>query len=116
MPGLLVGSGKKPGQAEGVGFEPTRPVTRPSGFQDRRHRPLGEPSPIGPNPTGRGSAALSERVGETVADHGGELQVAVAGGRGELVELDLGTLLEVGVVRDADDGAAADLEVFLQTI
>jgi hypothetical protein len=31
-------------EAEGVGFEPTRSVTRPSGFQDRRHRPLGEPS------------------------------------------------------------------------
>src|SRR6266536_500168 len=30
--------------AEGVGFEPTRTVTGPSGFQDRRHRPLGEPS------------------------------------------------------------------------
>jgi site-specific DNA recombinase len=30
--------------AEGVGFEPTRARKRPSGFQDRRHRPLGEPS------------------------------------------------------------------------
>ena len=30
--------------AEGVGFEPTRTLTRSSGFQDRRHRPLGEPS------------------------------------------------------------------------
>jgi hypothetical protein len=30
--------------AEGVGFEPTRTRQRPSGFQDRRHRPLGEPS------------------------------------------------------------------------
>src|SRR5450759_657784 len=30
--------------AEGVGFEPTRTRERPSGFQDRRHRPLGEPS------------------------------------------------------------------------
>jgi hypothetical protein len=35
---------KTPGRAEGVGFEPTRSVTTPSGFQDRRHRPLGEPS------------------------------------------------------------------------
>ena len=31
-------------RAEGVGFEPTRTRQRPSGFQDRRHRPLGEPS------------------------------------------------------------------------
>jgi hypothetical protein len=31
-------------RAEGVGFEPTRKLTPPSGFQDRRHRPLGEPS------------------------------------------------------------------------
>ena len=30
--------------AEGVGFEPTRALAHPSGFQDRRHRPLGEPS------------------------------------------------------------------------
>ena len=30
--------------AEGEGFEPSRTVTSPSGFQDRRHRPLGEPS------------------------------------------------------------------------
>jgi hypothetical protein len=34
---LLVG-------AEGVGFEPTMTVPSHSGFQDRRHRPLGEPS------------------------------------------------------------------------
>ena len=36
------GSRRFPCSAESVGFEPTRPVTRPSGFQDRRHRPLGE--------------------------------------------------------------------------
>ena len=30
--------------AEGVGFEPTRTRQRPNGFQDHRHRPLGEPS------------------------------------------------------------------------
>jgi hypothetical protein len=30
--------------AEGQGFEPWRTIARPSGFQDRRHRPLGEPS------------------------------------------------------------------------
>ena len=30
--------------AEGVGFEPTRPVTGSIGFQDRRLRPLGHPS------------------------------------------------------------------------
>src|SRR5205823_6828899 len=30
--------------AEGVGFEPTMTLPRHSGFQDRRHRPLGEPS------------------------------------------------------------------------
>jgi hypothetical protein len=33
-------------RAEGVGFEPTRKLTPPSGFQDRRHRPLGEPSQL----------------------------------------------------------------------
>jgi hypothetical protein len=27
-----------------VGFEPTVPVTRDSGFQDRHHKPLGHPS------------------------------------------------------------------------
>jgi transcriptional regulator with XRE-family HTH domain len=31
-------------RAEGVGFEPTRTRQRPNGFQDHRHRPLGEPS------------------------------------------------------------------------
>jgi hypothetical protein len=31
-------------KAEGVGFEPTRTRQRPNGFQDHRHRPLGEPS------------------------------------------------------------------------
>jgi hypothetical protein len=31
-------------QAEGVGFEPTMELSPHSGFQDRRHRPLGEPS------------------------------------------------------------------------
>ena len=31
--------------AEGVGFEPTVPVTRDSGFQDRHLKPLGHPSP-----------------------------------------------------------------------
>jgi hypothetical protein len=30
--------------AEGVGFEPTMRLAPHSGFQDRRHRPLGEPS------------------------------------------------------------------------
>src|ERR1700729_1810612 len=30
-------------RAEGVGFEPTMRLTPHSGFQDRRHRPLGEP-------------------------------------------------------------------------
>jgi len=34
---------------EGVGFEPTVRVTPHSGFQDRRHRPLGEPSRCGPS-------------------------------------------------------------------
>ena len=34
----------KPFLAEGVGFEPTRQVTPPSGFQDRRDRPLCHPS------------------------------------------------------------------------
>ena len=36
-------AGQQGRRAEGVGFEPTSGVTR-SGFQDRRHRPLGEPS------------------------------------------------------------------------
>src|SRR5258708_38407720 len=40
-------SGIPAGQsAEGVGFEPTRKLAPPSGFQDRRHRPLGEPSSL----------------------------------------------------------------------
>jgi hypothetical protein len=34
----------RPACAEGQGFEPWRNITAPSGFQDRRHRPLGEPS------------------------------------------------------------------------
>jgi hypothetical protein len=36
------------GRAEGQGFEPWRNITAPSGFQDRRHRPLGEPSSTTP--------------------------------------------------------------------
>jgi uncharacterized protein YndB with AHSA1/START domain len=31
-------------QAAGVGFEPTEPVSRPGGFQDRPFRPLGHPA------------------------------------------------------------------------
>ena len=30
--------------AEGVGFEPTKRIAPLTGFQDQRHRPLGEPS------------------------------------------------------------------------
>lgn len=30
--------------AEGAGFEPARPVTRPASFQDWYHQPLGHPS------------------------------------------------------------------------
>jgi hypothetical protein len=30
--------------AEGVGFEPTKRITPLTGFQDQRHRPLGDPS------------------------------------------------------------------------
>src|SRR3989442_459427 len=41
-------------KAEGEGFEPSRTVTSPSGFQDRRHRPLGEPSLAPPALVGRG--------------------------------------------------------------
>jgi hypothetical protein len=32
------------GEAEGVGFEPTRDLTAPSGFQGRRIQPLCHPS------------------------------------------------------------------------
>lgn len=32
------------GEAEGVGFEPTKNIAALTGFQDQRHRPLGEPS------------------------------------------------------------------------
>ena len=38
------------GWAEGVGFEPTMRLAPHSGFQDRRHRPLGEPSWRSPQP------------------------------------------------------------------
>ena len=44
-----VGPSQRPfslASAEGVGFEPTMSVTTHSGFQDRRHRPLGEPSQL----------------------------------------------------------------------
>src|SRR5215472_9541813 len=58
--------------AEGVGFEPTRTRQRPSGFQDRRHRPLGEPSwcrvqPLTPRTTEGSGDSLSgpgARVGD----------------------------------------------------
>src|SRR6185437_6947144 len=46
-------------RAEGVGFEPTRSVTRPSNFQDCRHRPLGEPS-SGTNSTAAGRLVLHQ--------------------------------------------------------
>ena len=52
--------------AEGVGFEPTRTVTRPSGFQDRRTRPLCEPSwPTEANKYGT-SEMLGKRTGEAL--------------------------------------------------
>src|SRR5438128_9606415 len=53
-------------EAEGPGFEPGRPLTRPNGFQDRRIQPLCHPSASGamlradvqalhwPAPPGRG--------------------------------------------------------------
>ena len=43
--------------AEGVGFEPTMRRKPHSGFQDRRHRPLGEPSRQA-NDTGNCSSGL----------------------------------------------------------
>ena len=46
-PGGTISAGQRPlslVSAEGVGFEPTRMSPADSGFQDRRHRPLGEPS------------------------------------------------------------------------
>jgi hypothetical protein len=50
------------GQAEGVGFEPTRSVTQPSGFQDRRHRPLGEPSCVD-QPYASGAVRVIREIG-----------------------------------------------------
>jgi hypothetical protein len=44
-----------------VGFEPTRTLARPSGFQDRRHRPLGEPS--ADNPSAAPECRLSPNAG-----------------------------------------------------
>ena len=44
-----------PKTAEGVGFEPTVPIARDSGFQDRRIRPLCHPSELGDEALG-GSA------------------------------------------------------------
>ena len=49
-------------KAEGVGFEPTMSVTTHSGFQDRRHRPLGEPSRV-PNLTPPGSLTVPDAPG-----------------------------------------------------
>ena len=49
--------------AEGVGFEPTMRVTPHSGFQDRRHRPLGEPSRM----ERLREAAVRQRGGLTIA-------------------------------------------------
>src|ERR1022692_1075155 len=43
-PGLAHFSAFRLVRAEGVGFEPTVRLAPHSGFQDRRHRPLGEPS------------------------------------------------------------------------
>jgi site-specific DNA recombinase len=48
--------------AEGVGFEPTRTLPRPSGFQDRRHRPLGEPSRLTSVAGSRRSTRRTRRV------------------------------------------------------
>ncbi len=49
--------------AEGVGFEPTMRRKPHSGFQDRRHRPLGEPSWHG-NDTGETLAQPSDGISD----------------------------------------------------
>jgi hypothetical protein len=66
-------------RAEGVGFEPTMRLAPHSGFQDRRHRPLGEPSAdndsaVTVEVTQRSSRARREVVlrGEPVPGPGGQ--------------------------------------------
>ena len=44
LPGRLRRGGIRLSEAEGPGFEPGRPLTRPNGFQDRRIQPLCHPS------------------------------------------------------------------------
>ena len=53
--------------AEGEGFEPSRTVTSPSGFQDRRHRPLGEPSLVPPAWLGGGRVLPSHTTPQPTA-------------------------------------------------
>jgi hypothetical protein len=47
--------------AEGQGFEPWRSIPAPSGFQDRRHRPLGEPSNAGPGEPDSSGTSVPDR-------------------------------------------------------
>src|SRR6266702_2651466 len=55
--------------AEGVGFVPTSKLAPPSGFQDRRHRPLGEPSKLR-SPGHRGTSTADADIGPAVASTG----------------------------------------------
>src|SRR3954469_1922812 len=56
--------------AEGVGFEPTMSVTTHSGFQDRRHRPLGEPSMAPAHRPRRASVCQTSRDVPPAQGHG----------------------------------------------
>ena len=94
---LMAGNGKivsriRAGQAalslliaEGVGFEPTVTRQRHSGFQDRRHRPLGEPSWCRVQPLTSRTAecwpdfALTARGRPRLSDRGENLDLGLRG-------------------------------------
>ena len=58
-PRFQIVAGTRDGSAEGVGFEPTEPVTRLNSFQDCRLRPLGHPSNTDPKTRPAGHWSLT---------------------------------------------------------
>src|SRR5215472_11883992 len=88
-------------RAEGVGFEPTSKVTPASGFQDRRHRPLGELSGFRYQPDYSGAGP-----GEAVRHGCGKREISVGRFTAQQVEFHLRALLQVRVVGDPGNRAA----------
>src|SRR4029453_1157127 len=83
--------------------------------EKRSNRSAGDDASAGDDSNLLAGGAASRRL-EAVGDGGGELDVGAAGGRGQLVEDDLGSGLEVAVEGDADHRPAAGREVRLEPV